>query len=400
MARTTTSMSVVPIYHLSDSLDVQAARASWLFACGRPAESATASGFVLARDLSHRAALEVHLAAQHELHNAPALFRLGHRLAREHPGPLAWTAIGTYYLTCNQYANARRFFHRATAGARVVPSRADGGGLEGPALDYLYENDGNGNGNDVQGDGNNPGDGPGGGGGGGARPHGAGGTLGVDGESGVGIGMGGGSGGTGARPLATAWAGFGHSFAYCDESDQAVAAYRTLARLMPGLAAPLLWLGMEYTRTGNLDLASSLLASADRLAPRTPAIQHELGVVALRSGQHAQAQAYFEMSLAARPGPTDRGWEPTLVCLGHCQRKARDYQGALASYGQALGIAPEQPGTLAAVGFTLHLAGDAAQAVAYYHRALAIQPDLAFAAEMLPLALQEDAKHGSLPLPR
>ena len=79
------------------------------------------------------------------------------------------------------------------------------------------------------------------------------------------------------------------------------------------------------------------------------------------------------------------------MCLGHCQRKQRDFSGALASYGQALGLVPDQPGTLAAVAFTLHLSGDPGRAVQHYHRALALQPDLSFALDMLPAALEDHA---------
>lgn len=57
--------------------------------------------------------------------------------------------------------------------------------------------------------------------------------------------------------MATAWLGFGHAFALCDESDQAVAAYRTALRLFPGLHLPLVCIGMEYQRTNNLPLVTS-----------------------------------------------------------------------------------------------------------------------------------------------
>lgn len=101
------------------------------------------------------------------------------------------------------------------------------------------------------------------------------------------------------RRFVPAWIGFGHAFAAQDESDQvgrgggflalamlrrrlpaaglksvgrarrtlnasslycpqAMAAYRTANRLFPGLHAPLLGMGMEYSRMSNLHLAEQM----------------------------------------------------------------------------------------------------------------------------------------------
>ena len=48
-------------------------------------------------------------------------------------------------------------------------------------------------------------------------------------------------------------------------------------------------------------------------------------------------------------------WEPTVVNLGHTLRKQRHYGEARGAYERALGLAPGQPGTLAALGYTHHL---------------------------------------------
>ena len=58
--------------------------------------------------------------------------------------------------------------------------------------------------------------------------------------------------------FAAAWIGFGNAFAFQDESDQAMAAYRTAARLFPGLHLPLTGMGMEYQRMNNLHLAEQM----------------------------------------------------------------------------------------------------------------------------------------------
>ncbi len=54
--------------------------------------------------------------------------------------------------------------------------------------------------------------------------------------------------------FAPAWLGFGNAYAAQDESDQAMAAYRTAMRLFPGSHLPYLCTGMEYLRTNNFQV--------------------------------------------------------------------------------------------------------------------------------------------------
>ena len=69
-----------------------------------------------------------------------------------------------------------------------------------------------------------------------------------------------------------------------DESDQALAAYRTAARLFPGLHTPVLGMAMEYSRMHNLHLAEGMAVQAQQLCPGDPLVWHELGVLAYRCG--------------------------------------------------------------------------------------------------------------------
>jgi anaphase-promoting complex subunit 6 len=57
---------------------------------------------------------------------------------------------------------------------------------------------------------------------------------------------------------AHSWLAYGHAFAAQDESDQALAAYRTAARLFPGLHQPLLGMGREYQHMNNHLLAEQM----------------------------------------------------------------------------------------------------------------------------------------------
>ena len=51
---------------------------------------------------------------------------------------------------------------------------------------------------------------------------------------------------------------------HASHNPQAMAAYRTAARLFPGLAAPLAGLGTEYARLNNMPLAEHMFAAATR----------------------------------------------------------------------------------------------------------------------------------------
>lgn len=196
------------------------------------------------------------------------------------------------------------------------------------------------------------------------------------------------------RAFAPAWVAFGHAFAAQDESDQAMAAYRTAARLFPGLHAPLLGMGMEYLRMNNLGLAETCFAQAAKLCPSDPAVAHELGALAYRSHHYERAAHWLARALemaAAGGGRLTQATEPTLVALGHTYRKLRRWADAAACYGRALGLAPGQPGTYAALGYTHHLAGELDAAIENYHKALGLRPEDAFTAEMLAAAMEESS---------
>jgi anaphase-promoting complex subunit 6 len=57
------------------------------------------------------------------------------------------------------------------------------------------------------------------------------------------------------RDFGPAWLAFGHAFAAEGENDQALAAYRTAARLMPGSHIPPTAIAMELIRANNFALA-------------------------------------------------------------------------------------------------------------------------------------------------
>eukprot|EP00191_Tetraselmis_sp_GSL018_P013716 CAMPEP_0177591846 /NCGR_PEP_ID=MMETSP0419_2-20121207/8229_1 /TAXON_ID=582737 /ORGANISM="Tetraselmis sp., Strain GSL018" /LENGTH=478 /DNA_ID=CAMNT_0019082643 /DNA_START=732 /DNA_END=2168 /DNA_ORIENTATION=+ len=190
--------------------------------------------------------------------------------------------------------------------------------------------------------------------------------------------------------FASGWIAFGNAFAALDEGDKAMSAYRTAARLFPGLHQPILGIGMEYFRMSNLGLAKEMFVQAMAICPKDPLVCNELAVVHYRNGQHQQAEVLLQHALQMVCGAPSPRWEPTIVNLGHVLRKQQRYSEALDCYGTALGLCPRSAGTYAAIGYTFHLMGDLDQAIDNYHKALGLRPDDNFSTDMLSRAMQED----------
>ncbi|GHP05355.1 anaphase-promoting complex subunit [Pycnococcus provasolii] len=104
---------------------------------------------------------------------------------------------------------------------------------------------------------------------------------------------------------AAAWIGFGNAFALQEESDQALAAYRTAARLFPGLHLPLLYLGMEHGRTNHPSLAEQFLHQAKSICARDPLVWNELGVLLFKQGDYEGAAEHFQQALAIASGAAE-----------------------------------------------------------------------------------------------
>ncbi|URE36296.1 Tetratricopeptide repeat [Musa troglodytarum] len=145
-----------------------------------------------------------------------------------------------------------------------------------------------------------------------------------------------------------AWVGIGNAYAAQSEGDQAMAAFRSGARLFPGCHLPALYIGMEYMRTHNYKLAEQFLLQAKKICPSDPLVYNELGVVAYHMKEYQKAVQWFEMTLDCVSSSLSEMWEPTLDNF------------------------------------------DAA--ITYYHKALWLDPNDQFCTEMLTLALEDDCR--------
>lgn len=102
-------------YKLSTNSDLLLSKADLLYTQCRFADSLALTESILQHDRYNFDVLPLHLACLHELGEKNALFLLAHDVADNHPEePVTWFAVGTYYLTINKIAEARRFFSKAS----------------------------------------------------------------------------------------------------------------------------------------------------------------------------------------------------------------------------------------------------------------------------------------------
>ncbi|GAB5363189.1 hypothetical protein AAMO2058_000862000 [Amorphochlora amoebiformis] len=196
--------------------------------------------------------------------------------------------------------------------------------------------------------------------------------------------------------FAPAWIGFGHSFAMKDESDQAMAAYRTATRLFRGSHVPLLCMGIEHLRTNSLGPARQFLQQAQVICPKDPLIFHEMGVISYKSGEFEDAIVLFRRTLDLTAGEAMEAWEPTFVNLAHAYRKRGMYAEAIKFYEKALSVAPRSPMIYTSLGFTHHLQGAFDSAIQYYHKSLGIHPNDTITADLLKEALKDAIRNFDL----
>nr|ABF94847.1 TPR Domain containing protein, expressed [Oryza sativa Japonica Group] len=165
-----------------------------------------------------------------------------------------------------------------------------------------------------------------------------------------------------------AWIGTGIAYAAQEEGDQAMAAFRTAARLFPGCHLPTLYMGMQYLRMHNFKLAEQFFTQAKSICPSDPLIYNEMGVVAYNMKEYQKAVQWFELTLEHTSSSLNEMWEPTLVNLGHALRKLKKYQKAISYYEKALTFQTKSLSAFAGLAYTYHL-----MAMYHVHRAEVLQ---------------------------
>ena len=102
-------------YNLATNPDLLLSKAELFFTQCRFKQALALTTSILDTDQYNFSIYPLHLACLHELAQTNTLFLVSHRLADLHPEePVTWLAVGVYYLSISQVAEARRFFSKAS----------------------------------------------------------------------------------------------------------------------------------------------------------------------------------------------------------------------------------------------------------------------------------------------
>ena len=183
--------------------------------------------------------------------------------------------------------------------------------------------------------------------------------------------------------------GFAHSYASDSERDQAISAYYSASKFMPGSHLPYLYLGLEYSLSHNIKLAKKFYKEALLISPEDFHVQMELGCLAYQSGEFTQAEVYFIESLRKikTVGGSTGILEPLYNNLGHVSRKLKKYDEAITYHRNSLSINPKSSNNYSSIGLCYFLKRDFENAVKNCHKALGLKRHDTFTIQLLEQAI-------------
>eukprot|EP00299_Pterocystis_sp_00344_P000945 c1056_g1_i1.p1 GENE.c1056_g1_i1~~c1056_g1_i1.p1 ORF type:complete len:534 (+),score=123.18 c1056_g1_i1:46-1602(+) len=200
------------------------------------------------------------------------------------------------------------------------------------------------------------------------------------------------------------WIALGHCCSEQDEMDNAIASYRTAARLFPANPVPWVCMGKEYLKSRNIPLADQFISYTLSMCPSHLPALHEHGVLLFESGKYEAAVEVFQkvlsLCLSGQGEKHSQGWEKekkvccrdhevTVFNLAHSLRKLKRYEEALAYYHASLAINSKNWCVHLGIGFTYHLQHNLDRAVDHYHKSLSLNPTETLTANLLDQALKD-----------
>lgn len=144
-----------------------------------------------------------------------------------------------------------------------------------------------------------------------------------------------------------AWEGFALTFSLSFDHDQAIAAYSTLAKLVPASAEPFICIGMEYVRSENALLALKYFDKALLMQPepdQLPLLFNEIGALHFKEARYTEACQQFHRAIqAANEAFGGEGGEFAGVLhlnLGYALGMAGDWESGARAFEQSSTIWP------------------------------------------------------------
>jgi anaphase-promoting complex subunit 6 len=144
-----------------------------------------------------------------------------------------------------------------------------------------------------------------------------------------------------------AWEGFALTFSLSFDHDQAIAAYSTLAKLVPASAEPFVCIGMEYARSENALLAFKYFDKALLMQPepdQLPLLFNEIGALHFKEAKYFEARELFQRAIhAANEAFAGESGEFAGVLhlnLGYALGMVGDWEFAAREFDQSSAIWP------------------------------------------------------------
>ncbi|EGP85285.1 unnamed protein product [Zymoseptoria tritici ST99CH_3D7] len=194
-----------------------------------------------------------------------------------------------------------------------------------------------------------------------------------------------------------AWIGFAHTFAAEGESDQAIAAYSTAARLFQGTHLPQMFLGMQELVLGNITIAREFLTAAYNVCDRDPLLINEIGVATFHEENYESAVRHFvyALEIAKENNAPAHHYAGTRLNLSHALRRSGQFEAALQEVEEVIRLGMCEADVFTTKGLTLLELDQTFEAVTAFHEALAISPQHPMASDLLNKALKQLTDEGA-----
>ncbi|XP_065673013.1 cell division cycle protein 16 homolog isoform X3 [Hydra vulgaris] len=185
-----------------------------------------------------------------------------------------------------------------------------------------------------------------------------------------------------------AWLGFAHSYASEGERDQAISAYFSASKIMPGSHLPYLYLGLEYSLSNNFSYASKFYKEALAISPDDLHIRIELAVLGYENGEYEEAELIL-LNLLKKFEKSDmiHFKEIIYINLAHVLRKLKKLDEAIIFNQKALLFNPKCSSTYASIALCFFLKKNFKSAVDNCQIALSLKKHDTIAIQLLEQAL-------------